>query len=58
VVKISDNQHHAEAALVFKRPTKASTATLAVRDVAAVPERMLPLVAAADVGADETLGPR
>ena len=40
-VTISDDQHHAESVLVFKRPGKASTATLTVRDIAGVPERTL-----------------
>jgi len=38
---ISDDQHHAEAALVFKRPEKASTATLIVREIGGVAERTL-----------------
>ncbi len=40
-VTISDDQHHAESVLLFKRPAKASTATLVVRDVGGVPERTL-----------------
>lgn len=40
-VTISDDQHHAEAVLVFKRPGKASTVTLVVRDVGGVSERRL-----------------
>ena len=40
-VTISDDQHHAESVLVFKRPEKAATATLIVRDIGGVPERTL-----------------
>ncbi|TAK59799.1 MAG: hypothetical protein EPO22_09835 [Dehalococcoidia bacterium] len=40
-VTISDDQHHAEAVLIFKRPAKASTATLIVREIGGVPERTL-----------------
>ena len=40
-VTISDDQHHAEAVLVFKRPSRSSMATLIVRDVGGMPERTL-----------------
>jgi len=40
-VSISDDEHHAETVLVFRRPAKTSTATLIVRDIGGVPERTL-----------------
>jgi len=40
-VTISDDQHHAEAVLVFSRPAETTTATLTVRDIGGVPERTL-----------------
>lgn len=40
-VKISDDSHHAEAVLVFRRPASTSAAALTLRDIGGVPERTL-----------------